>query len=141
MKSINLRKYYPSLYSEDYIITVPDEVEELFRTSQNAELAYQKRKKRNKATYSLDASPHLESYILHTEPSALALCEQKNLHDALHHAMNLLTEKQYRRLSAHLFQHMSLAEIARTEGVSKSSVQYSIEQSLKIISSYLNDNL
>lgn len=140
MKNINLRHYYPSLYSEDFFITVSDEISDIFYKSENSEKAYLQRRRRNKAYYSLDADPNLESHILGSEISPMILYEQKHLHMVLYQAMEHLSEKQYRRLTAHLFQHMSIAEIAQAEGVSKASVQDSIEQALKAIAKNLAAN-
>lgn len=79
MKNINLREYYPSIYPNDFYITVSDDIAEVFRKSENTEKAYYKKKKRNKAYYSLDADPSLESHILGSEPSPMVLYEQKHL--------------------------------------------------------------
>ena len=61
----------------------------------------------------------------------MVLYEQKHLRMTLYQAMEHLSEKQYRRLSAHLFQRMSISEIAHAEGISKASIQDSIEQALE----------
>ena len=140
MKNINLREYYPSIYPNDFYITVSDDIAEVFRKSENTEKAYYKKKKRNKAYYSLDADPSLESHILGSEPSPMVLYEQKHLRMTLYQAMEHLSEKQYRRLSAHLFQRMSISEIAHAEGISKASIQNSIEQALRTISKILVAN-
>ena len=140
MKNVNLRHYYPSIYPNDFFITVSDDIAEVFHKSENAEKAYFKKKKRNKAYYSLDADPGLECHILGSEPSPMALYEQKYIRMALYQAMEHLSEKQYRRLSAHLFQRMSISEIARAEGISKASIQDSIEQALRKIAKILAAN-
>lgn len=131
----NCRRPAPYAY-----ITVSDDIAEVFRKSENTEKAYYKKKKRNKAYYSLDADPSLESHILGSEPSPMVLYEQKHLRMALYQAMEHLSEKQYRRLSAHLFQRMSISEIAHAEGISKASIQDSIEQALRTISKILVAN-
>lgn len=42
MKNINLREYYPSIYPNDFYITVSDDIAEVFRKSENTEKAYKK---------------------------------------------------------------------------------------------------
>ena len=37
MKNINLRNYYPDLYTSDYVIEVSDEIEELFNIDEKQE--------------------------------------------------------------------------------------------------------
>ena len=54
MKEINLREYYPELYTEDSVISVSDEIEEMMRRSILEEKAYQRRLCRYQAYYSLD---------------------------------------------------------------------------------------
>ena len=41
MTTINLRDYYPSLYSKDEYIDVPDEVAKLLKDSENEQKAYE----------------------------------------------------------------------------------------------------
>ena len=43
MKNINLREYYPSIYPNDFYITVSDDIAEVFRKSENTEKAYYKK--------------------------------------------------------------------------------------------------
>ena len=54
MKEINLREYYPELYTEDSVISVSDEIAEMMRRSILEEKAYQRRLCRYHAYYSLD---------------------------------------------------------------------------------------
>lgn len=54
MKEINLREYYPELYTEDSVISVSDEIAEMMRRSILEEKAYQRRLCRYQAYYSLD---------------------------------------------------------------------------------------
>ena len=54
MKEINLRKFYPSLYTQDTMVTVPDEVADLLQELTRAEDAQRIRTYRHKAVYSLE---------------------------------------------------------------------------------------
>ena len=54
MKEINLREYYPELYTEVSVISVSDEIAEMMRRSKLKKKAYQRRLCRYQAYYSLD---------------------------------------------------------------------------------------
>ena len=54
MKEINLRELYPDTYNTDTFVEVADEVWAAISSSQRAEAAYERRKFRHKANYSLD---------------------------------------------------------------------------------------
>ena len=128
----HLYHYGPSIYPNDFFITVSDDIAEVFHKSENAENTY--RKKAKQGVLFAGCRPRFVVHILESEPSPIALYEQKM---ALYRAM----EHRLKSNIEHIFQHMSIADIARIEGIEKSSVQYSIEQALKIISAYLNDNI
>ena len=51
MKEINLRKFYHSLYTQDTMVTVPDEVADLLQELTRAEDAQRIRTYRHKAVY------------------------------------------------------------------------------------------
>ena len=53
MKEINLREYYPELYTKDSVISVSDEIAEMMHRSILEEKAYQRRLCRYQAYYSL----------------------------------------------------------------------------------------
>lgn len=63
MKAINLRDYYPSIYTSDCFIEVPDEVVDVFITAKRNEAAYHSRKYYNRAQYSLDRDDGIERYM------------------------------------------------------------------------------
>ena len=60
MKEINLRELYPDTYNTDTLVEVADEVWAVIRSSQRAEAAYERRKYRHKAHYSLDYGNGIE---------------------------------------------------------------------------------
>ena len=51
MKEINLREYYPELYTEDSVISVSDEIAEMMRRSILEEKAYRRSVCRYQAYY------------------------------------------------------------------------------------------
>lgn len=60
MKEINLRELYPDTYNTDTFVEVADEVWAAISSSQRAEAAYERRKFRHKAHYSLDYGNGIE---------------------------------------------------------------------------------
>ena len=132
MKEINLREYYPELYTEDYRISVSDEIEEMMRRSILEEKAYQRRLCRYQAYYSLDYSLTAENERdLLDDEAPEDLQEQKERRRKLQKAFRTLTPSQQRRIYKRYFLCMSCAEIARSEGCTISAVCNSIHRSLK----------
>ena len=94
----------------------------------------------NKAFYSLDCDDGIEySACLH-EPTPQELLDWVELFVRLWNALNSLPEIQGRRVDAHLILGMSFRQIARKEGVSKSSVRDSVHCGLESMKKYLRKN-
>lgn len=136
MKRINLREHYP-FYNNDFYLEVTDKLAELFVLLNRTEHAEYERRRTNKAYYSLDANDGIEKDIILLVLSPEELYENKLSRQELFAAVNGLPEKQAKRIYAHFFLGMSKAEIARFEGVNKSTVTRSIEQALKSMEKYL----
>jgi DNA-directed RNA polymerase specialized sigma24 family protein len=66
--------------------------------------------------------------------------ERKMSNQELYAAINNLPEKQAKRLYAHFFLDMNIAQIARIERVGKSRVSHSINQALKNLEKFLKNN-
>ena len=136
MKKINLRDYYP-FYTSDCFIEVSDELLVFLEGCANAENAYQRKKYRYNAHYSLDRRDGIEHDILFVSLSTDELYERKITTEQLHAAIDALPEKQAKRIYAHYFLGMSKAAIAKAEDVSKVTVGESINRALKGIEQYL----
>ena len=76
MREINLREFYPEIYKEDYVVTLPDEVVEVVLESRRKETAYRIRTYRHKAYYSLDYGDNIEREMLHRVPSVQEIIER-----------------------------------------------------------------
>ena len=63
MKTINLKDYYP-YYTQDTFVEVTDELLAVFEEFVRAESAYERKKYRYKAHYSLDRGDGIEHNIL-----------------------------------------------------------------------------
>ena len=136
MKRINLREHYP-FYNNDFYLEVTDKLAELFVLLNRIEHAEYERRRVNKAYYSLDANDGIERDIILLVLSPEDIYEKKLSRQELFAAVNSLPEKQAKRIYAHFFLGMSKAEIARLEGVNKSTVMRSIEQALKSMEKFL----
>ncbi len=138
MKTINLKDYYP-FYTQDTFVDVPDELLAIFEESAKAEAAYERKKFRYKAHYSLDRGDGIEHDILFVSLSPDEIYERKLTSQQLHVAIASLPDKQAKRIYAHYFMGMSKTAIAKAEGVNKSQISRSIEKALRSIEIYLKN--
>ena len=139
MTTINLKDFY-YWYIQDQFIEVSEEVAEALRASRRREAAYAERVRYNKAFYSLDCDDGIEYSVCLHEPTPQELLERVDLFVRLWNALNSLPEIQGRRVDAHLILGMSFRQIARKEGVSKSSVRDSVHCGLESMKKYLRKN-
>lgn len=139
MAQINLRDYYPDFYKEDYMIEAPDEVLEVMQEAKRKEAAYQRKRYRYKAYYSLDRDDGIEHDTLYKVLTPQDIYEQQEQLEQLRIAMALLPEKQARRLRAHYFFGMSMTEIAYVEGVHRSQISRSISRALTQLAIFLKN--
>ena len=136
MKTINLKDYYPH-YTQDTFVEVPDELFAIFEESARAEAAYERKKYRYKAHYSLNRGDGIEHDILFASLSPDEIYERKLTSQQLHAAITSLPDKQAKRIYAHYFMGMSKTAIAKAEGVSEKAVRIGIERGLHTIEKYL----
>lgn len=141
MQVINLRNYYPSLYTSDSFIEVSDEVVDIFITSKRNEAAYHSRKYYNKAQYSLDRDDGIKRHILYSEPSAEDIYERNIVTKQVFAAIDALPVKQAQRIYAHYFLGVSNLAIAKSEGVNVQVVRKSIQRGLKNMREILKKSL
>ena len=130
MKTINLKDFYSSVYSADYLCEVPDEVAELLFLYKRLEKAQRRLSYKHKAYYSLDRNDGIENEALFLSPSAHEVFEHKMLLQELYAAIYDLPDKQFKRLYARFFLDMSYSQIARLERVHVTTVHKSISRAL-----------
>lgn len=140
MKTINLKDYYP-YYTRDTFIEVPDEVASIFERFTKTEAAYERKKYRYNAHYSLDRGDGIEHDILFVSLSPDEIYERKLTNQQLHSAIASLPDKQVKRIYAHYFMGMNKIAIAKAEGVSEKAIRVSIERGLHSIEKYLKKYL
>lgn len=136
MKTINLRDFYKSLYDHDAFCEVPDEVAELLILFKRREEAYQRRKFRYKAHYSLDCGDGIEKETIYFAPSAEEVFFRCVEEAQLLMALQSLTDKQLQRLYRYCVLRMSYTEIARIEKVSDMTVRECIERAICKLKKY-----
>lgn len=136
MTKINLRDHYP-YYLSDLYIEVSDDIAKQLKQFGKKDHADYERRRIYKAYFSLDVGIGIESNAVLLVLSPEEIYEQKLNKMELYVAINSLPEKQAKRIYAHFYLGMSKAEIARTEGVSRSQVTRSIDRALKNIEKFL----
>ena len=129
MTTINLKEFF-YWYKADVFIEVTEEVADELRADKRYESTHQRRMKRNKANYSLDAEDGIENAACEFEPSPAACLELMDQYRRLCCTLNSLPDVQGRRVYAHYLLGCSQTEIAADEGVSVNAVSISIERGL-----------
>ena len=136
MKIINLREYYP-FYSTDVFLEVPDEVASILEDDKRRQINYEQYIRDNKAFYSLDTGDGIEASALHKpeQPDEAMFRQQRD--ERLYAALASLPEKQRQRIYEHVVLGVQQADIAKKEGVCKSTVSESISNGLKRLRGFL----
>ncbi len=140
MAIINLRDFYP-WYTHDEFVEVPEVVAEELLADRRYHKANRRRVYRNKAQYSLDAGDGIESEAIYTSLTPFEIMERQREFCRLCRALNSLPETQGRRVEAHYILGKSITDIAKAEGVSKSSVSESISTGLRSMKKYMQNLL
>lgn len=139
MTTINLRDYYPDIYKQDQLITLPDEVVAILRQFKLDDEAYRMRTYRHRAYFSLDYGENVEQDALLIFLSPAEILEQKEEYAQLYTALRMLPNKQRNRIFAYYFLGMSQAEIAKSEGIDKSRISRSINAGLRRLEKILKN--
>ena len=140
MREINLREFYPEIYKEDYVVSLPDEIVEVLMEFRRGDTAYRIRTYRYKAYFSLDRDDNIEREIRHHVPSVQEIIERNMEEEKLYAALDQLTEKQRKRVYAHYILGVKQSDIAKMEGTSVSTVHESIKRGLRRLKKILKEN-
>ena len=141
MREINLREFYPEIYKEDYVVSLPDEVVEVLLESRRRDTAYRIRTYRYKAYYSLDCGDNIEREMSHHVPSVQEIIERNMEEEKLYAALDQLPEKQRKRVYAHYILGIKQSDIAKMEGTSVSTVHESIKIGLRRLEKIMKKSL
>jgi len=137
MALINLRDFYP--HHIDCIVDVPDEVVAVLCQADRLEKNYIRCRYRNKAHYSLDVGDGIERDALFPPLTPYEVYEQRLQVELLYTALDILPDKQRRRVYAHYILGFSQAEIARIEQISRNAVSLSITAGLRRMEKFLKN--
>ena len=102
----------------------------MIRGHQQADAAYERRKFRHKAHYSLNREDGIENDALNRPLTPEEVLEQKQLREEVYAALMQLPAIQARRIYARFYLGMTVAEIARIEGIDRRRVWASIRRGL-----------
>ena len=138
MQKINLRDLYPDAYKTDVFVDVTEEVLTAIRDKQQDDAAYERRKFRHKAYYSLNRGDGIENDALNQPPTPEEILEQKQLKEEVYAALMQLPAIQARRIYARFYLRMRVSEIARIEGADRRRVWESIRRGLKKLARLLD---
>ena len=139
MQKINLRDLYPDIYKTDVIVEVSEEIAATLKLNNQTNSAYERRKYRHKAHYSLDRGDGIENDALVRPQIPEELFEQKQLREEVHSALMQLPAIQAKRIYARFYLGMEVSEIAEVEGVDRHRVWASIRRGLNKLAQLLND--
>ena len=138
MQKINLRELYPDVYKTNVFVDVAEEVVAAIRGQEQDDAAYERRKFRHKAHYSLNREDGIENDALNRPLTPEEVLEQKLLREEVYAALMQLTAIQARRIYARFYLGMTVAEIARIEGADRRRVWESIRRGLKKLARLLD---
>ena len=138
MQKINLRDLYPDVYKTDAFVDVAEEVLAAIQSQKQADAAYERRKFRHKAHYSLDREDGIENDALARTLTPEEILEQKQLREEVYAALMKLPTIQAQRIYARFYLDMTVAEIARIEGADRRRVWDSIRRGLKKLARLLD---
>lgn len=144
MELVNLKKYYPRLYTKDTLIEVSDEVAEALLFMQRQENASIRKLYYHRAFYSLDCEDGIENDMIgEITPSPEEICIQREDEQLLlitvnhlHEAMVCLSPAQFRNLHARYVLGMKVREIADMEGVTSSIISQSLQSAIRKLRRY-----
>ncbi len=130
MKQINLRELYPDIYKTDIYVEDTDDVWEVINTHERAETACKRKMYRYKAHYSLDCGDGIEHDALYHLPTPEEIMLEQDMHKKLYAAIMELPDKQAHRIYARFYLGMTVADIAKADGVDPRRVRDSIKHGL-----------
>ena len=87
MQKINLRELYPDVYKTDVFVDVAEEVVAAIRGQEQDDAAYERRKFRHKAHYSLNREDGIENDALNRPLTPEEILEQKQLREEVYAAL------------------------------------------------------
>ena len=125
-------------YKTDVFVDVAEEVLAAIRGQEQGDAAYERRKFRHKAHYSLNRDDGIENDAINRPLTPEEILEQKQLREEVYAALMKLPAIQARRIYARFYLGMTVAEIAQIEGTDRRRVWDSIRRGLKKLARLLD---
>ena len=138
MQKINLRELYPDVYKTDVFVNVAEEDVAAIRGQEQGDAAYDRRKYRHKAHYSMNREDGSENDALNRPLTPEDVLEQKQLQEEVYAALMKLPAIQARRIYTLLYLGMTVAESAQSVGTERRRVWASIRRGLKKLARLLD---
>lgn len=132
MVIINLRDYYPEIYTSDEIMEVSEEVARILKRFRQRDRAHDKRVERH-PEYSLNCDDGIENKAQRLPLSAEAEYERLDTAEHVRAAISDLPPKMARRVFLSQIIGVPQVEIAKMEGIRKQSVHESIGRSFELL--------
>lgn len=133
MKKQNRFMMYIEAQERKMNVEIPPNVREEMLTFFRKEETYQRVRRYHNAYYSLDRDDGLENEISDVAPSPEEIVIHREEQGMLHAALMSLPAVQRRRVMLRFMYNMSIAQIARMEGVSWSAVDRSVKRGIRLL--------
>lgn len=125
MKKLKMKDEY-DWYSENEYMEISDELAEFFDTERKKEEAYDRKRRRYRATNSLDADNGIEKSVLHKPKTPEEILIETEEEEFRCLAIKKLPEIQRRRYCMYFYEKLKMKVIAEREGVSEYAVSKTI---------------
>lgn len=133
MKKVNLRRFYPSLYTKDTYIFLPDDIADALWEEIKKERAGYAKIRYHHAYYSLNREDGIERFALHSPMLPEKIIQQNEMREFLYSIIMGLPEKQLKRFYSYYILGMKLKNIAQIEGTDPAAVLRSVQKAEKTI--------
>lgn len=139
MKKQNRFMMYIEAQERKMNVEIPPNVREEMLTIFRKEETYQRVRRYHNAYYSLDRDDGLENEISDVAPSPEEIVIHREEQGVLHAALMSLPAVQRRRVMLRFMYNMSIAQIARMEGVSWSAVERSLKRAIYRVKDHVKE--
>lgn len=139
MKKQNRFMMYIEAQERKMNVEIPQNVREEMLTFFRKEETYQRVRRYHNAYYSLDRDDGLENEISDVAPSPEEIVIHREEQGMLHAALMSLPAVQRRRVMLRFMHNLSIARIAKIEGVSWTTVNRSIDRAMKKIRRHIKE--
>lgn len=133
---VNLRKYYPQIYTSDFYCDLPESIIETLDTYRKLEHALEEKQRYHSIGSYIDNITESKATVVSNElnPEKIYLTKLDN--KSLYTALTKIPKKQADRIYAHYFLGLKKTEIAQLENTSETAIRKSINLGLENIKKF-----